>query len=368
MALRDYQEEAVLWLCQTRRGMIQCPAGGGKTRIATTAIDRVARSVERHRPARVTWLANTREQCAQALGALARLPAIGRLCRVRVECWQSGIDLSAEDLVVVDECHHASAPKLATMLAAAPRARWGLSATPLGPDPVKNQALLALFDSRVFEIARQRIVSGGYLSRARVIFHHDTDPGVWERVAAEVPRLLQARLRKYPRLDADEQHRRITWQLCQRYGIVQNHARNRRIIALCGEHADASILILVGTVEHGEALARELPRAVVCHSGMGVKRRRETIGAFRTGALPVMIATSLADEGLDIPRASILVLASAGRSAAKIEQRTGRVLRIFNGKEQGLIHDFVDQCHPMLHAQHRSRLRLYKKLAYDIAV
>ncbi|HWL51332.1 MAG TPA: helicase-related protein [Chthoniobacteraceae bacterium] len=362
---RDYQNEGIDWLAQTFRGILKCPAGGGKTFIATSAIDRVARGHQRAAKARITWLANTREQVEQAEEAFSFFPAINQLCRVRVACWQGGSDCSEEDLVVVDECHHAGAPTLGALVATAPRARWGLSATPFGGDPEKNLALMALFDHQMFEIDRARIVDGGHLTKARVHLHSDTDPGIAEIIEDALPKLLEERMKRFRHLDEVEQRQRITWQLCQTHGIVRNYVRNRRVISLASQN-DAA-LVLVGTVDHGAMLAEEIEGAVVCHSKMGVKRRREAIAAFRDGSLRCMIATSLADEGLDVPRASTLILACAGRSAAKVEQRTGRVLRTFAGKEHGIIHDFVDRQHPMLHSQHKSRLRLYKKLGYEIS-
>jgi len=365
--LRDYQEEAVAWLAVTRRGIAQCPAGGGKTLIASAGIDRVARSIKRTRKVRVTWIANTREQCEQARAALATFPAIEELCTIRVCCAQAEPDCSQDDLIVVDECHHAGSPSWHAVIEKCPGARWGLSATPLGLDPDKNMAMLDLFNYQLFEIKRERVVNGGHLTKARVFLHGDTDLGVFEAVNAEVPMLLDLRMKKFPHLDESEQRQRITWQLCQRHGIAENGTRNWKIVSLCRKHKDDSVLILVGTVDHGQTLAREISGAVVCHSGMGIKKRRQAIADFRTGVLKVMIATSLADEGLDVPRAGVLILACAGRSAGKVEQRTGRVLRIFNGKDRGIIHDFIDKSHPMLHAQHKSRLRLYKKLGYEIA-
>ena len=367
MSLRDYQQEAVDWLSETRRGIVKCPAGGGKTRIAATAIDWVARSVQRDRQANVTWLANTNEQVDQAKEALAMFPAISNLCRLRVACWQSGIDCSEEDLVVVDECHHAGAPTLAAMVSTAPNARWGLSATPLGMDPEKNLVMLALFDFKQFEVKRERIVDGGHLTKAKVFLHSDTDAGISDIINEEVPKLLSEQMKKQPWLDEAEQRKRITWQLCQTLGIVQNSLRNKRITSICGGCTTDAILTLVGTVEHGQTLAREIPESVVCHSGMGAKKRRAAIAGFRDGSLRVMIATSMCDEGFDAPRASVLILARAGRSPGLVEQRTGRVLRLFEGKTHGIIHDFTDLQHPMLKAQSKSRQRTYRKLGYEIA-
>lgn len=79
-----------------------------------------------------------------------------------------------------------------------------------------------------------------------------------------------------------------------------------------------------------------------------------------------VIAASLADEGLDLPMANVLILVSGGRSSAKIEQRTGRVLRQWVGKEGSLIYDFEDHQHPMMRRHAMARQRLYWKLGYTI--
>lgn len=74
----------------------------------------------------------------------------------------------------------------------------------------------------------------------------------------------------------------------------------------------------------------------------------------------------MADEGLDVPVASVLVMACAGRSAAKIEQRTGRVLRAYGDKSRGTIYDFVDRQHSLLANQSRARQEVYRRLGYRV--
>jgi len=57
-------------------------------------------------------------------------------------------------------------------------------------------------------------------------------------------------------------------------------------------------------------------------------------------------------------------MAGCGRSERKAIQSTGRILRPHNGKLCGIIHDFHDECHPMLKRQSYSRLGIYKQLNY----
>ena len=232
-----------------------------------------------------------------------------------------------------------------------------------------------MFGNEFHKVERARLVEGGRIARARVTFHDDTDPGLKDIIESHVPRILAERMRKVEAAlrhgtpiaspDARDQEIYIRWQLCMHFGVRANRLRNDKIITLArGLNAG---LVLVNSVDHGRELSTQIPFSQLCHSGMGRKARAVAVAAFRAGGLKVLIATSLADEGLDVPRASVLILACAGRSAGKVEQRTGRVLRSFAGKDCGIIHDFTDTQHFMLHSQSKARMKLYQRLGYEIA-
>jgi superfamily II DNA or RNA helicase len=165
--------------------------------------------------------------------------------------------------------------------------------------------------------------------------------------------------------------RRVVFALVLKQIIVENQARQYEIARLATRHiADGdSVLIIVYAIEQGRDLMARIPGARLVFSGMTVKadgRRSDLIQAFKDGVCRCLIATSLADEGLDCPRANVLILAAGGRSTAKSEQRTGRVLRTFAGKTHGVIYDFLDLDHPMASAQSWQRFKTYKKLGYAI--
>lgn len=160
---------------------------------------------------------------------------------------------------------------------------------------------------------------------------------------------------------------RARWQACQQIGIIDNEARNGAIAdnAKNQLYLGNSVLILVGSIEHGKWLSASIPGSLVLYSKMGAKKRRIGIEDFRSGALKCAIATSLADLGLDVPRANVLILAGAGRSAAKTEQRTGRILRSWGEKTCGQIFDFWDHHHPLLLNQSKARAKVYAELGYE---
>jgi superfamily II DNA or RNA helicase len=80
-----------------------------------------------------------------------------------------------------------------------------------------------------------------------------------------------------------------------------------------------------------------------------------------------MIATSLADEGLDLPNVETLVMVSGGRSAQKTIQRASRALRRTETKTDARIYDFLDNFHPMAIAHAKKRIKCYKELGCHFA-
>lgn len=360
MKLRDYQSEAVEYLLPRRRGFIVAPAGSGKTVIAAAAASRVVEPFSR-----VVWLANTREQVEQARAACLKMHWSDPIS-IDVHCVAARPDVDGADLVIVDECHHLPARTWWATVENAPAVVWGFSATPWSGDWERDGILKAFFGEENFHtVCRKTVQAGGSITPGIVVVHDlDTegefDPDIMAKTHAEVAR----RLRKHPYIPKDEHERRARWQFTAE-AVRANHARNREIVRLANTEP-GSILVLVSTIEHGQQLASEIADAALVHAKLGKKKRTAAIEAFRNGSLRCMVATSLADEGLDVPRASVLILASGGRSPGKLEQRAGRVMRPHDGKEFGTVHDFADRGAGLAHSQFKARLRTYKKLGYKI--
>jgi superfamily II DNA or RNA helicase len=116
----------------------------------------------------------------------------------------------------------------------------------------------------------------------------------------------------------------------------------------------------------GEEYAKAIGDAVLVYSKMAKKARREAMEEFKAGNIKTMIATSLADEGLDLPNVETLVMVSGGRSAQKTIQRASRALRRADGKDRAYIHDFKDNFHPLAQAHANKRIKCYKELGCSI--
>jgi superfamily II DNA or RNA helicase len=60
---------------------------------------------------------------------------------------------------------------------------------------------------------------------------------------------------------------------------------------------------------------------------MTTKKRTQSIDDLRSNDVKCMIATTLADEGLDVPTLDSVIMAGGGASATRVNQRIGRTLR-----------------------------------------
>ncbi len=176
--------------------------------------------------------------------------------------------------------------------------------------------------------------------------------------------------------------------------IVYNDKRNKMIATIASKmyHTKKCLtLILIQRVEHGEIIKKLIeseikprrfsitvehpktnePTLVMVSnieflSGQDDQlRRKAVIEAARQKKVDVLIGSTIADEGLDIPPLDCLILAGGGKSSTRAYQRIGRVIRTYKDhktgieKDRALVFDFIDYT-PMLRRHSRIRERLYR--------
>jgi superfamily II DNA or RNA helicase len=372
ITLRPYQETAVTSITSVGRGIVVAPAGSGKTIIAAAALDKVLRARIRPERARICWIANTIEQCQQAQDAMSLFSSIDELAEVSVCCYAAQPDLSGFDCVIADECHHVASECNARVFARCKRVIWGFTATPIRADGLD---ITQVIGEVVCEIEREQLVEDGNLAKCLVEWltvpaSADISVKIENEYNAIIePKLKAARAKTnngdLPQWIVEEMSRTM-FRFAQKFGIYENTTRDSLIIEKAREliSQGQSVIILVGRIEHGETLMAQIDGSELAYSGMGKKNRRAALGAFKAGGLRCLIATQILEEGADLPIASALINAAGGKSTRKSVQTTGRVLRPFEGKECGLVIDFMDNSHGMLTAQSWQRFKTYQKLNY----
>jgi superfamily II DNA or RNA helicase len=286
---------------------------------------------------------------------------------IGIHCVAARPDISGADLVIVDESHHFPARTWSETIYNAKGIVWGFSATPWSGDWERDGSLKAFFGEENFiSIPREEVLEGGSITKGVVVIHDlDVEGEFNEEIQAKTAIETDRRHKRHPYIPRDEHERRARWQFTAE--AIRNNGHRNDCIVKTARTETRSVLILVSTIEHGEQLQARIAGSVLVHAKIGKKKRTAAIEAFRSGELRVMLATSLADEGLDVPRAAVLILAAGGRSAGKLEQRSGRVMRPHAGKEFGVVHDFADRGAGLAHNQFRARARTYKRLGYKQA-
>ena len=124
--------------------------------------------------------------------------------------------------------------------------------------------------------------------------------------------------------------------------------------------------------EHLERLAEEL-RAyaldlVVLHGTMKTRTRREALAHFATvpdGKPRLLLATGrYIGEGFDDARLDSLFLTMPVSWKGTLIQYSGRLHRLYAGKTEVRIYDYVDRRVPMLLRMFEKRLRGYRAMGY----
>lgn len=237
--------------------------------------------------------------------------------------WIAGLGL-----LIVDECHVVAADtayNIAINLNIATKV--GLSASPWRDDnaDIKIEAALGRI---VYRVGVETLVNEGFL----------------------VPPLFRI-LDTKPTPDTKGKPY-DSWAKAYKAVIVDNKHRNSLIVKTTNDLVDQGriVLLLVKQLNHGEKLRKMIPKSVFIAGSSPSEiqafhqsgDRERILNELRRGDVRCVIATSVADMGVDIPALDALVLAGGGKSSTRHLQRIGRVCRPFEGKTHGIVVDFDD--------------------------
>jgi len=349
--LSPAQERAVGQVLARRMGVLESPAGSGKTIMAMALIAR------RRQPALI--IVHTRELAQQAIAravAVLGLDAgeiglvgdgqctIGaRLTVALVQTLARGIPPALLDvgMVAVDECHHIAAEQMAEVVSQFP-ARYvtGLTATPFRRDGL----------DAVLEFYLGPIV-------ARIDKEDLADRLI-------TPRIIKRDTSLHPMGDSFAE---IVSDL------VAMRARNALIVEdVARAVADGRrCLVLSERVGHVQELTRLLQErgiaAAALYGSLGKKARGQVVADIGAGVIDVAVATgSLVGEGFDCPRLDALFLATPVSYHGRVVQYLGRVSRTAPGKRSAIVTDYCDD-NRMLWSTWRNRRLVYEAQGCAIA-
>ena len=246
--------------------------------------------------------------------------------------------LSKFDVIILDECHHASAKTYCNiMYHSNAYYRFGLSGTPRHENIIKNMTLNGL--------------TGG------IIYNLSTVTAINKKLLCDISIEI---VENYETISNEKYH--DTYRL----GIIESSTRNNLIYKLIDGNLKNKILVLVKNIAHGEILSEILNKNNIKNkwiNGNNSQSEREDAINSLVNDGHVLISSGIFDEGIDIPSINVLIIASGGKSSIKAIQRIGRGLRKKEDNSSLKVYDFID--HSKYLIDHSiERITIYKNESY----
>jgi superfamily II DNA or RNA helicase len=223
------------------------------------------------------------------------------------------------ECLIFDEAHHATAKSWRTVAEHfTPKLRLGLSATPERAD---GAPLNDLFDEVTYSLGIRKAIEQGLLVKPMAI-QTRTELNL-ERVKVRCGDFADGELQAA--LDTDERNQLIVQKWTE-------HAANRKT------------LVFAAGIAHSESLAATFQSQGIAADYVygNDPQRAEKLKAFSFGEIQVLTNAMVLTEGFDEPSASAIVFARPTKSRPLYAQMLGRGLRLFPGKEDCTVLDFVD--------------------------
>lgn len=358
--LYDYQKTAVDVVAAQQYGILQSPAGSGKTQMGIALVKRFGK--------KALWLTHTLDLLRQSkeraeqyidkqligtitegkvnIGSGITFATIQTMCKLDLVQYKN-----LWDVIIVDECHRCSGTPTAmtqfykVLNSLAARHKFGLSATVHRSDGM-IEATYALLGHVIYTVPDKAV--GDKIMKVGIL---PVGTGV------EIDRSCL-------NTDGTLNYTKLITHL------TENLPREEIIVNTIKLNVGKSCLILSDRLDHLEHLMKWLPAhmrkdAVMVSGKMTTKKgkaeREKAIGDMRSGKKKYLFATyALAKEGLDIPCLERLFLTTPQKDYAVVTQSIGRIARVCEGKLDPVAYDFVDNI-AYLVKSYKKRCTTYRK-------
>jgi superfamily II DNA or RNA helicase len=358
---RPYQEDAIKEIIKNynnkmNKALVVMATGLGKTFVACEAV----RRVNVLSPIRILVIVHTNELVYQIEKAFwpfldkyqetvvwngYEQPGIDRISSANAvfACLNTVADFIGRrnelphfDLIIIDECHHVGGQMYNSIIEQTKAGKesgpflLGLTATPWRPDEVD------LTDYFGDPVARVDIVTGlkkGFLSN--VDYRMYTDNINWEALS---------------KLDGKSFSPR---QINRSLFITEwDDAVVYELKRVWAEQKKPRAIVFCGTIDHAVTMRDRINALGFCNASaiysqtttgrtMNPAERNRVLCDFQDGAIDVICAVDILNEGVDVPDVNIIVFQRVTHSRRIFIQQLGRGLRLSKDKEKVIVLDFV---------------------------
>lgn len=357
---RDYQE--VIIKNEMSRSIAQAATGGGKTFIMAGKIAEFDVKPVIVLSPKATLAYQLRDEISKFLGVKVGIMTgletdVQDITVVTPQTVLKSKLLEEAKALLVDECQFLGAKTLFDVARGAKNAyyRCAVSATPWrdGNDDLLIEAAINVRNPKS-NINASTLIRKGKLTPCNITFVPQEDPCGW--------------LGNYEK----------TYDTA----IVNNKERNNKVLNIIDhsiKNNQGSVLVLFGRINHGMHLKSiivdrfgskpvdveyknkiyHLHTVELISGETDMEMRNAILEGARQEKVKILLGSTIADEGLDCPALKVLILTASGKSSTRAFQRVGRVLRLFEGRNQAYVYDFMDK-NPTFYKHY-----LYRKALYE---
>jgi len=359
---RGYQKETIAQAVVRQRGILELPTGSGKTEIAI--------GITKTLGLRTLYLVHTKDLLHQTYDRFIKRGAenVGRVgdgyseqnaniviatVQTLSNWFKDAIQttkwwLAEFECIFLDECHHASANTWYILAMHCHNAfyRFGLSGTPLKRGELANMKLIACIEDAIYSLPTKDLQKAGDLCPIQINM-----------------------------IENKEVSYQSKWHDVYSDAVVNSEHRNSMIVKLAIKHFlnGDKVLILVREITHGNNLYNMLDSCGVITTflkgSVSSEAREAWKKKFEDDDYPnfVLLATTIFDEGVDLPAVNVIIQGTGGKSEVKTIQRTGRGLRKKLDGGGLTVYDFIDSSE-YLDKYSEQRMRIYKDVFSTEAV
>ncbi|MFD1775423.1 DEAD/DEAH box helicase family protein [Paenibacillus rhizophilus] len=359
--VRPYQEDAIKEILKNfnngiNKALIVMATGLGKTFVASESVRRISALA----PKRILVIAHTNELVYQierafwpflskyqqtvvwngheqpGMEQISTASAVFACLNTVADFFDRRNELPHFDLIIIDECHHVGGKMYNTILEESKGGQeggpflLGLTATPWRPDEVE------ISDYFGEPVVRIDIVNGlrkGFLSN--VDYRMYTDNINWEALS---------------KLDGKKfSPRQINRSLfISEWDDAVVHELKRAWL----EQKSPRAIVFCGTIDHALTMRDRINALGFCNASaiysqtatgriMNPVERNRVLCDFQDGAVDVLCAVDILNEGIDVPDVNIIVFQRVTHSRRIFIQQLGRGLRLSKDKDKVIVLDFV---------------------------
>lgn len=242
----------------------------------------------------------------------------------------------------VSNCHVAPADSYRRIIGMARNAYWrcGLSGTPLSRTDHRSVFAIGSIGRVVYRVKTDVLISAGLISKPTIVMRACTQTSEKEE-----------------------------WSAVHRELIVNSKVRNQLVLDMVKE-APKPCIVFVSSLRHGKALTKAIQATglksefVDGKSSLDVRKR--AVKRLEDCSVEALVATTIFNEGIDIPDLRAVVIAAGGASAIQTLQRIGRGMRRTEDKDTFYVYDIADKGHPWTTRHTQSRASAYRSEGHEV--